>query len=453
MCRHHRLAAAIGAGLLSGAAVGADPPAPVRVQPDPFDRLQTLDAGRIASSWSSLPETAGCAPDTTRLSAHALLLGPAPDPGDGAPLGGFSLVDSRQVLQLDATAEWGCLHGQLALQHQQSPRGEFTAWDGTALAWQAGDHWRLGIGRIARQWGPGWDGSLILGAAARPFVNASVDATSGRLDDSRWWWWLGEVEATAFFGELEGERGDHPRPYLMGARVVVRPWPWLELAASRTAMWGGEGRDTSWDAFLRSLFGLDNQANRSSADEEPGNQLAGFDGRLDLSALLPGVALYGQAIGEDEASHRPSKFLYQAGADWRHRHGLVFAEWTQTRGGSRDGLSYQHHIFTDGYRYKGLPLGHWADGDSTLWSVGGLLRDLAGGQGLAVLRSGKLNQDGQNPIWPDARLSGLSLQWRTQWERIFGLTLVLDHADLRLDGSDARERDTQLRVQLEVRFD
>ena len=85
--------------------------------------------------------------------------------------------------------------------------------------------------------------------------------------------------------------------------------------------------------------------------------------------------------------------------------------------------------------------------------VGGLLREVAGGQGLVVLRSGKLNQDGQNPIWPDARLASASLQWRTQWDRIFGLTLVLDHAELRIDDSDERQRDTQLRVQFELRFD
>ena len=131
---------------------------------------------------------------------------------------------------------------------------------------------------------------------------------------------------------------------------------------------------------------------------------------------------------------------------------MVFAEWTQTRAG-RDGLAYQHHIFTDGYRTRGLPLGHWSDGDSTVWSFGGLLREVAGGQGLVVLRSGKLNQDGQNPIWPDARLASASLQWRTQWDRIFGLTLVLDHAELRIDDSDERQRDTQLRVQFELRFD
>jgi hypothetical protein len=450
--RRQQFSATLMAGALAHCAALATPAASVLVQPDPFVRLQALDAARIASTWSSLPEVAGCAQDARHLTGHALVLAPAPSPGDGAPLGTFSLVDSRHLLQVDATAQWGCVYGQLALQRQQSPRGDYTSWDGSALSWQIDGHWRLGVGRIARQWGQGWDGSLILGTAARPFVNASVDAASGRLDDSRWWWWLGEANATAFFGELEGERGDYARPYLMGARAVVRPWTWIELGASRTAMWGGDGRDKSWSAFMRSLVGFDNQANRSSADEEPGNQLAGFDARLDLSAFLPGVALYAEAIGEDEAGHRPYKYMHLAGADWRHPHGVVFYEWTDTIA-TRTSIAYQHHIFTDGYRYKGLTLGHWADGDSMLWTLGGLLHDVAGGQGLAVLRYGELNQAGQNPIWPDARMVSTSLQWRRQWAGIFGLTLVLDHVDVRPRDEADRQRDTQLRVQFEVRFD
>lgn len=450
--RSRSFGGALVAGTLVHGTAFADPLASVQVQPDPFVRLQTLDAGRIASTWSSLPDGENCTPDARRLTGHARALAASPGPGDGAPLGAFSLVDSRYMLQVDATAQWGCVYAQVAVQRQESPRGDYTSWDGTALSWQIDEHWQVGVGRIARQWGPAWDGSLIQGTAARSFPSASVDAASGRLDDSRWWWWLGEVDATAFFGELDGERGDYPHPYLMGARVVVRPWTWLELGASRTAMWGGDGRDKSWAALARVLLGFDNQVNRSRADEEPGNQLAGIDGRLDLSALLPGVAVYGEAIGEDEASHRPSRFMKLAGVDWRHRNGLVFYEWTQTTAG-RTSVAYQHHIFTDGYRYKGLPLGHWADGDSMLWSLGGLLHDVAGGQGLAVLRYGELNKVGQNPTWPRARLANVSLQWRRDWAGIFGLTFVLDHTDLRLHDNDERQRDTQLRVQFDVRID
>ncbi|MGL6109580.1 MAG: capsule assembly Wzi family protein, partial [Rubrivivax sp.] len=162
---------------------------------------------------------------------------------------------------------------------------------------------------------------------------------------------------------------------------------------------------------------------------------------------------YGQMVGEDEAASLPSKYMFQAGMDWRHDGALVFAEWTNSTA-ALAGVAYNHHIYTDGYRYKGRPLGHWADGDSALWTVGGLLPDLAGGQALAVLRYGTLNDAGTNPTWPASRLVGASLQWRTELDRELRLSLALDHLGLSgglAGNATAAEtrRDTQLRVQLD----
>ena len=149
----------------------------------------------------------------------------------------------------------------------------------------------------------------------------------------------------------------------------------------------------------------------------------------------------------------PAKNMYQAGAEWRRDDALVFAEWTDSTA-KRAGIAYNHFIYTDGYRYKGRPLGHWADGDSNLWTVGGLLNDLFGGQALAVLRYGTLNEAGANPTWPASRLVSASVQWRTVIDRAFGLTVALDHFSLTgrpVDASAGTEtqRDTQLRVQLD----
>jgi hypothetical protein len=57
-----------------------------------------------------------------------------------------------------------------------------------------------------------WNGSLILGTAARLRSSVSLHATSGSLADSKLWWWLDEMDLSAFFGELDGERGDYARP-------------------------------------------------------------------------------------------------------------------------------------------------------------------------------------------------------------------------------------------------
>jgi len=145
--------------------------------------------------------------------------------------------------------------------------------------------------------------------------------------------------------------------------------------------------------------------------------------------------------------------MYQAGAEWRHNDALVFAEWTDSTAKGA-GIAYNHFLYTDGYRYKGRPLGYWADGDSNIWTVGGLLNNLAGGQALAVARYGTLNEADANPTWPPSRLVSASVQWRTVIDRAFGLTVALDHFSLTGRPVDASagigtQRDTQLRVQLD----
>ena len=61
-----------------------------------------------------------------------------------------------------------------------------------------------------------------------------------------------------------------------------------------------------------------------------------------------------------------------------------------------------------------------------------------------------MNESGVNPSWPNARLGQASLQSRTQFERVFGLTLALDHLRLSSQGIDPSRSDTTLRVQLDA---
>ena len=52
------------------------------------------------------------------------------------------------------------------------------------------------------------------------------------------------------------------------------------------------------------------------------------------------------------------------------------------------------HIYKDGYRYRGRPIGHWADQDSQILSLGGILLSDDGIGWGGTLRTGKLNEDG-----------------------------------------------------------
>jgi len=160
------------------------------------------------------------------------------------------------------------------------------------------------------------------------------------------------------------------------------------------------------------------------------------------------VAVYGQMIGEDEAANLPSKYMYLVGASWRHANGMAFVEWADTTA-KLDGVAYNHFLYTDGYRFKGRVLGHWADGDASIWTLGGLWQAGALGQGLAVVRFGTLNEAAANPSWPQADMLNASLQWRITVLPSLQLTLAAD--TLRLSGMvNASERsDNQVRVQLQ----
>ena len=410
------------------------------LQPDPFSRLQQIDAGTIASSWSSLPDTRDCSDGDRRAAAHAQAQAADADVARTVRTGSFDLIDARLRLQLDATLQWGCVFGQAAVQRQLGDDAAFWSADGSALAWQIGAHWRVAGGLIAHQWGPAWDGSLILGTRSRPFPNLLVEADSGPLQDSKLWFWLGRVRFSSFVGLLDGPRSDFDNPRLIGMRLVLQPWPQLQL--------GGRGRDNSLRSFLRAFIGRDNECDANGCADQPGNQLGGFDLRWDLSSLLPGVSVYGQMVGEDEAASLPSKYMVQLGTDWRGAAGVLFAEWADTRAGD-DGVAYNHGIYTDGYRHRGQPLGYWTDGDAQLATLGGLATSLLGGQGLAVARYGRLNHADASPTWPKADIWSASLQWRHDLDRHTRLSIALDHLRLSHYTPGATRSDTRLRLQIE----
>ena len=69
--------------------------------------------------------------------------------------GSFDLFEPRHRLQLDATAQWGCVFGQLALQRQVDAKGDYWSWDGSALSWRIDEHWRVGVGPHRQAMGSG----------------------------------------------------------------------------------------------------------------------------------------------------------------------------------------------------------------------------------------------------------------------------------------------------------
>lgn len=247
--------------------------------------------------------------------------------------------------------------------------------EGSYLAGKLWNQWLI-AGQIPTYWGPGHDGSLIRGDASRPVYGFTMQRAEQKAFETKWLSWIGPWQYQAFAGQLD-DYNAVPEAKLLGFRLTAQPLPYLELGASRTLQWGGEGRSESWSNLWEAIKGNDNFYD---GDLDKSNQIAGFDARLNLQQWFKApLSLYGQFVGEDEAGLLPSKKMYLAGVDYssqlKNMPFQIYTEWTNTQtNGDTQGISYNHYIYTDGYYQHGFPLGHAMGGDGQMYSLGGGIR-------------------------------------------------------------------------------
>jgi hypothetical protein len=274
--------------------------------------------------------------------------------------------------------------------------------DGTRVAVELGN-WSLAASTMDRWWGPGWDGSLILSNNARPIPSITFGRNQTRAFESKWLRWIGPWDLDVIWGQLEKDRAV-PNARLFGMRMNFRPTRGLEIGLSRTAQWCGEGRPCGFDTFIDMLFGRDNVGDAGITPEnEPGNQLAGFDARWTNRWFGAPVSLYGQMIGEDEAGGFPSLYLFQAGVEGsvitRGQNSLRwFVEFAGTSCGflneDRPNCAYRNRLYPSGYTYSKRIIGHSLDNDARVVSASLILVSRAGDLWQAIGRAGDLNRVG-----------------------------------------------------------
>ena len=223
----------------------------------------------------------------------------------------------------------------------------------------------LGAGRTSLWWGPGHHGALLISNNTRPLYLAKI----GNVNPFRipYLEKLGLWNINFFTAKLFGEESRPVKePYLSGLRVEFSPHKRLNLGATHTIMWGGEGAGhvsaTDFlDMFLSKLGG---------GGDEPENHLISFTGEWavpGLNALIPlasGALLYCEVGAEDEDGGLPSHIGGLGGVkivDLFMAEDLSFvAEYAKT-----DSVWYTHYLYQDGYTSGGNMLGHHvgSDGD------------------------------------------------------------------------------------------
>lgn len=300
------------------------------------------------------------------------------------------------------------------------------SFEGSYVAGKYANQWLI-AGQIPTWWGPGHDGSLIRGDATKPVAGITLQRDTLAAPNSPYLSWIGPWQYQVFAGQLDDYKAI-PDTKLIGMRLTTSPTDWLELGASRTFMWGGEGKSQSFSSFIDALTGTkDNVYNK---DDDISDQLAGFDARVNLAPLtnanLP-VGIYGQYVGEDEAGYLPAKNMYLAGIDYAssiNTSGMglmpyqLYAEWTDTRSsGDVKGISYNHYVYTDGNYQHGYPLGYALGGDTESIAVGGKLWVDNQNFITTKVQHAKVNQSNLaiNKAFPESdKLTVLDVAWEHQ---------------------------------------
>lgn len=281
--------------------------------------------------------------------------------------------------------------------------------DGSYIERRFGN-WSVSAGWLERWWGPGWEGSTILGTAARPVPAVSIDRVLAPPFETRWLSWLGPWTVNAFVGLMEMERQDRDHPLLMGLRVAARPLEGLEIALERTAQWCAEGLPCDAEAFWNVLTGQDNQGENVDPEKEPGNQLAGWSIRWASPIGSWPYALYTQTSGETMGKGtipKPVRRLGVRGVEiwgggdggWPWRAHYEYADTTcSVQGPDAPDCAYNNGLFfVEGYRFRGRPVGHGLDGDGRMHAVGLMLRDPRGVQWQLLARRLEINRVGAVP--------------------------------------------------------
>lgn len=221
-------------------------------------------------------------------------------------------------------------------------------------------------------WGPGWFSAMSLSNNARPIPQIGI-SRAGTAESEEWWLsWLGEWQAEAFVGLLDGPRIAKNTDFV-GVRFAFSPMPHLEIGLARTTMLCGSGHECS---PLKDYFSLKNDNKQINNSNDQGNIDIRYNGSYeDIS-----YEAYLQFMNDDTnpIQNSWSSHLYGASAWFPMPNGtgrvtVEFADSVATYdlwgSGTSPGAAYNNWKYADGMRYRGRTLGFSLDSNSRLLSI------------------------------------------------------------------------------------
>jgi hypothetical protein len=391
-----------------------------------------------------------------RGAGHDLMFGASLTAGEAGLLRDFDTL-GRESGELSGSLRFGGERAEVSLRATgvvDAADDQDLRADGSHATVRLGN-WLVSAHALDRWWGPAHESSLILSSNARPMPTLMVERATAIPFETPLLSWLGPWRMSFGISQMENDRADIDSPLFMAWRVTIMPFRKMEIGFSRTAQFCGEQLECNLDVFGNMLAGNDNVGIDATDENEPGNQMAGFDLRWNSPIGNWPYAVYSQYIGEDESSYLPVKYLAQVGAEfWKTTSagGLFqgFLEYADTScaattNNPRFGCAYVQGRFSpEGYRYRGRVIGHTTDGDSRSYAAGGTYTEVDGSLWTITARTAQLNRKTTfDPFQLVAQVptdySALEFGWRG---KLFGADLSVD---LGVESVEPRDADRKVR--------
>ena len=221
--------------------------------------------------------------------------------------------------------------------------------------------WGIEAGKMPLQWG-GRQSSLAYSNNATPHTMVKLNLLEPYEIEHGFFRFLGKANVNVFYSQMEGNRrakaedfsslwqreDDHA--HLIGVRMDFVPQDYFTFGLERISML--RGFDSDW------ITG-DNAYENDKWDD-----IAGFDFRL----RFPGVQLYGELYGEDQAGYFPSDNAYTAGVYFPQL--TADGSWDLRLEGSKTKSGwYGHGRFVNGWVYKDAIMGNAMGGDALQYTA------------------------------------------------------------------------------------
>ena len=285
--------------------------------------------------------------------------------------------------------------------------GEDVRPDGSLIAVELGNQ-SLALSTMDRWWGPGWDGSQILSNNARPIPSITIDRNRTDAFKTKWLSWIGPWDYSFIWGQMEEERAVQNTRFL-GFRFTFRPHPAWEIGLSRTAQWCGDGRPCDFETFMDIVLGRgENADDGANPQDDPSNQQAEVDIRVSNRWFGTPMAFYASGTAQDEAGGLPSVWMAQAGIEasgyfrnrWSYRWFIeaAYNACDALKSDQRFNCAYNHSIYRTGYRYYGRAIGHGAENDARIGTLGVVFVNTEATTWQFLFRAGELNRGGSADV-------------------------------------------------------